>query len=406
MGALFPVVLTLCIDAAVLAIVAPELASSLNVLVTGAEAKALAVSIAIVLFTGALHALNTPIIRLYEGYPWKESTLGTLFSRRHERRAEEALARWSGLTTLNNHVDALERDDWSAKVRKARAQVGRIVNEDYPEPHLALPTRLGNVIRCFESYPERQYGITGVVVWPRLVGVLDEAASASLDQAKSLFDFMIHLALLLGVSCIAAIGNVIYLWEDLSVPGRLAGAFIAGAYAAASYACYRGAVGRARAWGAAVKAAFDLHRWTLLASLGFTGKPATATEERLLWVAICQQMMFGSSPRVRRADYGISPTTAIGRPRAAELPVTKGIEVLNTNEVRVTIQVRNRSKSEVKQVRVVDTLPAEMHFVWNSAQLDGAPATPTGCGPYAFDIPQIAPEETHLIEYRMTRLPD
>lgn len=404
MGALFPVVLTLCVNAAILVIVAPEVASSVNVLVPGAEGKAAAVSIATILLTGALHALNTPIIRLYEGYPWQKSILGQVFAKRHELRAQEAFARWSGLTALNNHIDTINRADLAAELRTPRLEVGRVVNEDYPEPHLALPTRLGNVIRCFESYPERQYGITAVTVWPRLVAVLDEASTSSLDQAKSLFDFMIHLALLFAVSAVAAFGGVILLWQDLSILGRFTGAIICAGYVAVSYACYRGAIGRARAWGSTVKAAFDIHRWTLLESLGFTAKPATAAEERTLWSAVCQQMLFGASPRVRRAEYRVSTTTAFGQPRAAELSVTKGIQKMEGDEVCVTIAIQNRSKAAVKDVRVVDSLPAAMYLIWDSARLNTASIKPMGTGPYTFEIPVVALNEVHLIQYRMTKL--
>ena len=66
-----------------------------------------------------------------------------------------------------------------------------------------LPTRLGNAIRGSESYPDSQYGIEAITLWPRLVGVVEQEYANAISDSKAPFDFMIDSSVLNAVLCLA-----------------------------------------------------------------------------------------------------------------------------------------------------------------------------------------------------------
>jgi hypothetical protein len=81
-----------------------------------------------------------------------------------------------------------------------RTDAGRRLNEEFPiERTSVLPTRLGNVIRSFEDYPERQYGMDGVTLWPRLVAKINKDHATVIEDAKITFDFLLNSAVLSAV---------------------------------------------------------------------------------------------------------------------------------------------------------------------------------------------------------------
>jgi len=55
------------------------------------------------------------------------------------------------------------------KAKEEYARVGRISPID---PRALMPTRLGNILKACELYPNERYQIRGVVVWSRLAQVL------------------------------------------------------------------------------------------------------------------------------------------------------------------------------------------------------------------------------------------
>src|SRR5258708_37349608 len=59
-----------------------------------------------------------------------------------------------------------------------------------------LPTRFGNVIRCFERYSTLAYGMDAIVLWPRLVAKIGSEFAATIDEAKTSLDFMLNCSLL------------------------------------------------------------------------------------------------------------------------------------------------------------------------------------------------------------------
>lgn len=256
--------------------------------------KTLLVTLVVVVATGLLYNLNSVIVRLYQGYPWRHSYLGAMLTARQRRRAEWAATQRGELRELLQTLRALEPDHPDCeRLEEWRTRVGHRATHEYPAPHLVLPTRLGNVIRSFEEYPRSVYGISTVSAWPRLRAVVDKDYAAVLDESKSRLDFMVN------ASFLSASLALCILLGGLLVPGRIAWAEWAAQItlpAVAANLFYRGAVSAAEAWGAEVKSAFDLFRWALLEKMGYKRDRFDAASEKELWEFVCKRMIFGNPP--------------------------------------------------------------------------------------------------------------
>jgi hypothetical protein len=369
-----------------------------------------------VLFSGLLYILNAPIIRFYEGYPWADSWIGQLLTARQKARRRRTLAWWYGLRALADATKDAKKKDADERARATtrelellRNLLGRRYNDEFPSQEgSVLPTRLGNVIRCFEDYPRRQYGMSAIPLWPRLIGVIDSTYASSADDAKSSFDFMIN------VSFLSALSAVSLLLMGLISPVRWSTAGLGWSWRLPivalmlmSWIFYRGSIGRAKEWGNLVRGAFDLYRGKLLEQLGFDWHPANLAKERELWQAISQQMIYGdppshtAKPLLRFSDRG---TFAYGKPGSVILEVTRSASPMGENSWQTAIAVRNPdTKVTVENVGLTDTLAAGERYVWNSALSGGNVLQVSGDNPIVVQLGRLAPGETRIVSYRTTK---
>ena len=134
------------------------------------DSTLLALTVFVLIVTVLLFALNIPLLKLYEGYPWKESWLGQWGITVQQRR----VALLDQVLNLSNHAreanvsDALGADWGRELLTPATRMRGAFPNR----AGSILPTRLGNVIRAFEGYSSSRYGIDAIPIWPRLAQVL------------------------------------------------------------------------------------------------------------------------------------------------------------------------------------------------------------------------------------------
>jgi hypothetical protein len=175
------------------------------------------------------------------------------------------------------------------------------IYDDFPPPDrsdLVLPTRLGNVMRSAEVYPGIRYNLDGVLAWPRLYVVLPESLTKAIASVRSDMDLMLVLSAL-GAG-FAALGGLIAV---VCLPWY-ASACVFWAGAALFWLGYLGLVGSARAYGQLFKAAFDVHRGTLLKAMGWEA-PASWEEERRRWEQVTK-LWYRCTPDVP-ADLGYPP---------------------------------------------------------------------------------------------------
>jgi hypothetical protein len=214
--------------------------------VAGWEAVLLAVAVVVVALIA--EPLQVTLVRLLEGY-WGQSRVGRLlaapdlaFHRARRGRLDRAQRRSPG-----DPVSALAAREEAA--RKLRA---------YPPEAAILPTMLGNVLRSAEGRAGSRYGLDAIVVWPRFYPLLSDKVTAVLDDLRDQLDLAARFCVVFGI---ATVISVVFLaahgWWLTAAAVTLAGALLS----------YRAALAAAAAYGQAVEAAFDLHRFDLLTAL-------------------------------------------------------------------------------------------------------------------------------------------
>jgi hypothetical protein len=363
-------------------------------------------SVTIVL-SGLLYNLNIPVIRLYEGYPWRRSWVGEWRTRHYRKQFRACHARWQGMRTLllaMRKVNAPHQQEIQAEWK----QIALRLNSEFPKGEdLILPTRLGNVIRSFEDYSFRQYKIEAIRLWPRLVAKIDKDYAAAIDDAKTSFDFMLYSS---------ALSALLTLW--LLVSGFLSSTSLTAsklwlpwlletvAFGVLTRWFYHLSIERASAWGHMVRGAFDLYRWDLLEQLGYRYVPATMVEERILWNDIVQQITYGDSPAIPLAEYTSRSSYARSPfPRSVELELARGVSrSIDSKVLKVTLLVRNvdSQKRIAKSVIVTDTVPDGYDYEWDSAQRceDSGAVDVVGANPYRFHVGDLKFGQSASLTYR------
>lgn len=366
--------------------------------------------IAITIAAFTLHTLNVPILRLFEGYPWRYTVLGRHWVKRHADRFVHARKRTDALRRVQEVFPA--GSSQRRTVTGVRDRIKRDL-EVYPyEKDWILPTRLGNVMRRAETYSFTQYGIDSVYLWPRLVQVIEDRYNAMIEESRISMDFCVHMAFLLASS--AGISVVAFFLQTGPIRfGTLWGSLL---LLGLAWAMYLLSLGRAHAWGQMIKSSIDLFRWDLLEQLGVQYKPATMDDERDLWTRISQQLHHGdfvdtnlkSHPRVRyqeKAPAGLPAATA--ESDGDRLTVHKAYVGRSYDSIRVRLTVTNDAERHpATSVRVVDeVLPGYVYSLDSESGVakDGVKAGPSGRVEFSIS-PPIPAKSSFSIEYRIIRL--
>jgi hypothetical protein len=395
-----------------------------------------AILLSAIVLSGLLYSLNTPLIRIYEGYPWQDTWLGRKRCQRYEAELDALSAHKEGwiklYAALSKQLEDLSQDDPAqeepeaepdseverlkermAAVRESGNEAARRINEEFPKRASVLPTRLGNAIRAFENYPERQYQMAGIALYPRLIAKIDKEYAGSIDEAKASVDFTLNSATL---STLLALGLLLAgLVYPKSLPSLAAWAlWLAGIvfFVLVAGWFYGQSIGRARAWGTMVKGAFDLYRGELLEQLGYDYAPATTEEERAIWSNISKRLIYGDPPKGRAvlvpykaADKPKSEPTSVQSETGAALELLRGIGRADSDGViTVSIQVRNGDQDgkDARGVVLTDTIADGYGFEWDSATVSSGGVRVTGANPYHFHCDaHVNPNDRLLLTYRI-----
>jgi hypothetical protein len=373
------------------------------------EWPVLAAIFIIIILVGLLYSLNIAIIRFYEGYPWQGSYLGQWRIAFYRRKFQEIKAAQNGIRTLLRVM--LRTDPEYSGILRNWSASGDAFKKTYPNKELLiLPTRLGNVIRSFERYPDEQYGMESILFWTRLVSVIDKDYANIITDAKTSLDFMLNSSVLSAILAFAAlILGLVFPQYTLASPAMLA-AWLAKimAFLFLAYIFYLGAVPRASAWGETVKGAFDLYRWDLLKQLGYQQEPKTPRTERALWKNLSIQMIYGDHPlKGPYIDYAppVPPATPFAASEGLALSLSRGAaQPENPHSLQVILQVSNPDEEKIaSQVVVTDAIPDGYDYLWGSASSPDCKVSVEGTNPYRFSIGNLKPRQTVTLSYTFLR---
>ncbi|WEO94292.1 hypothetical protein A6P39_009840 [Streptomyces sp. FXJ1.172] len=224
--------------------------------------------IAVTVLFGAFlaHPLQLRVVRILEGHwPAALSPVAGLLRRRQAARRQRLC-----------DAEALPEAPTDEDVARA-GRAGTRRRRLYPLAPALYPTALGNVMGATEEHAGAGYGWDAVVAWPRLYPLIPEQTRQVLDDRRNTVD---TAALTAALSTITAVGAAVLLcrsgWALMLVLAPLSVARLA----------YLGAVAGAVAYGEAVHAAFDLHRFELFTAMHLP-LPANRAEERQAAAGLC-----------------------------------------------------------------------------------------------------------------------
>jgi hypothetical protein len=360
----------------------------------------IAASFLAVLIAGLLYNLNIPIIRLYEGYPWKSSLFGQFCcSRKSQERKRLRTLRFR-LQVLRNAWKSFFGDTRKAQIDKIEASltdVSLLLAERYSANFEVLPTRLGNTLSSAELYSLQQYGLDAIPLWPRMVAVIPKDYSAGIDDAKSAMDFFLNASVLSGLLAIFLIAAG--LWYQRPFASRDSFTWWIGellVFCLAAWQCYRYSDSRAAAWGSMIRASFDLYRYELLKQLGIKQLPVNLSAERAVWTAISQQESFGDMPADIPELYSEARFWIAADPPDLVLATSSGMQAgagAASAELSLFCKVENTSGVEATKVKLRVYPPDGYEFKWGSASVTDGSNAPLPLEPSSstFDIGSILP---------------
>ena len=258
---------------------------------------------AILILSYLLYAFNAPLIRLIEGYPFRFEWLGQILSRcqqakyRHyysemhnaQEKIDEIVIQQNRLVSRynllssedkTNHKDYSRLEQWKKGWQALRNAANQILYYHYlyPAGNEAdiVPTLLGNTIASFEKYAYDRYGINAVIMWPRLVPILqDQGFVPFVENEKTVFDFLLNLAFLILLLAIEVC-------LVTSIYNPLKGGLISIGLGLVAFLLYKASVVGALNWGGTIEVAFDMYRGHLREALRLK-EPTSLEQEQNDW---------------------------------------------------------------------------------------------------------------------------
>ena len=396
LGTFFPVLLVAILNDLItipLLSFGPALQAQLSRIAIGEDKwGAVLLAFIVVVATGFLYDVNIPIIRLYEGYPWKESWLGWLWTYRKRARFRQAGPLRIAIRYLRRQLQAINAQDQLAKeLQPLQTALARYINGELPDREdLVLPTRFGNVIRCFERYPDVAYGMDAIILWPRLVAKIDAGFASTIDEAKTSVDFMVNSSFLCILSGLSVLLIGVFTRTPFSAESVFHWGWRSLLFLLLGIVFYAFAIGRAKAWGEQVKSAFDLYRFDLLKSLGYQQQPTTYFEEKALWDPICTQLLYADL-REKPVAYKAGATRVSASPAGVKLAVSRSVvPSALAGALAVEVTIENKDSKATDSVVLFESVPDGYRFMSESAGASAGNVTVTSIAPLEMKIGTLA----------------
>jgi len=405
LGTLFPVLVAAILNDLItipLLSFGPALQKQLSRIAVGEDKwGAVLLAFIVVVATGFLYNVNIPILRLYEGYPWKESWLGWLWTYRKKKRFRQARPLRLALRYLRRQLQAIDPEDpLASDLQSQQTALALYINSELPDREdLVLPTRFGNVIRCFERYSDVAYGIDAIILWPRLVAKIDPGFASTIDESKTSVDFMVNSSFLCTLSGLSVLLIGVFARTPPSPESVFHWGWRSSLFLTLGVVFYAFAIGRSKAWGEQVKSAFDLYRFDLLKSLGYQQQPATYFEEKALWDRISSQLLYADS-REKPIAYKAGATRISASPAGVQLAVSRSVVpsvVAGVLDVEVTIENKDSKKTDF--VILFETVPDGYRFMAESARTSVGNVVVTNFAPLEMKVETIAAGTRITVSY-------
>ncbi len=153
-----------------------------------------------VLIGYTLTALNTFILKVFEGYvllhrlPFMRSG----YIRKAKKLLEQRELRRRDIQVLEQKRNKSSEEELSLDALRT-AYYSLVVAYDhlYPPPNAEImPTKFGNILKASEAYSGTRYGIDGVQFWPRLWHVIPDNYRQTIADARNELSFLVNMSAL------------------------------------------------------------------------------------------------------------------------------------------------------------------------------------------------------------------
>jgi hypothetical protein len=237
-------------------------ASVLQSVTDGGVAGGIALLLCVVVVAVLLRPFQIRSVQLLEGYWTRGGVIKALAIERHARRASAATARSAAAEAIPPTETDFESVARYARQdhRIARIQAKAVQElKRYPvRVSWIMPTILGNVLRQAETAAGERYGLSTVETYPRLYPYLSPRLDAEMNEQLNGIDVMATFVLVFSAETVISslLAWRLDWWSILPV--------VLVVFSAVSY---RGATAAADRHGTLLAAAFDLHRFDMLAAM-------------------------------------------------------------------------------------------------------------------------------------------
>jgi hypothetical protein len=223
-----------------------------------------------------IHPVQFALVQLLEGYWGTSPLLQRIRVRRvlhYQRLCRELRSQRvdavKQLKTLAKASGAVSAD--RALLISQRAEALRISDYFPRSTDDIMPTRLGNMLRRYESQAGRQFGLDALQAVPHLLAIAPESHVEYVSDQRSQLDLAVRVTFM---SAAASATAVLFLWpHGLWI-------LVAAIPYALSYLAYRGAVVAGGHYGAALDMLINLDRFALYEQLRLP-RPVDTAAERL-----------------------------------------------------------------------------------------------------------------------------
>ena len=283
----------------------------------------LVIFVATVIIGFTLTALNTYILKMFEGYviPFPLHIVYSLRRRAHWQKARNMRAQRDGLRSeilrLEKHLEQNpELEENLEQLRDQHYKAASDYDQTYPEDQSdILPTRFGNTLKAAENYTGERFGLDGVQFWPRLVHVIPAEYRQSIDAVRNELSFLVNMSILSFTFSMLCLFAIFYTMSKTSViPGgttvflgflvKTSPYFIA--LVTGLLICvffYNASLFSVGSFGLVIRSSFDLFRMDLLKKLGLR-RPKDSIEEFETWQNLNELIVLGShSLTFKKIDY-------------------------------------------------------------------------------------------------------
>lgn len=240
-----------------------------------------------------LRPFQIATVQLIEGYWRRDGFVGLLAIERHSRRASLGAVRrrtrligpsQSDFASVAAHARALRKKN---DLQRRADEIG----EQYPHrQEWILPTRLGNLLRRAETTAGERYGLDTVTSYPRLYPHLSTRLDEQIVEQLNVID-------------VTATFVIVFLTEAaVSAPLLARGdgwSLVPLVSVGVAVLSYRGACSAAALYGRQLAAAYDLHRFDLLAAMRLP-LPVDSASEQALNAKVNRLFSTSSGPREAR----------------------------------------------------------------------------------------------------------